>query len=43
MRKSPTEKRTTIDADYATYFRERMPAVPEDYPPELVFNIDERC
>jgi hypothetical protein len=39
MRKLHAGKRTTINADYATYFRERMNRLPEDYPPELVFNM----
>jgi hypothetical protein len=43
MRNPYAEKHITIDADYAAYFRERMSALPEDYPPELVFNMDETC
>jgi hypothetical protein len=43
MRKPHAEKGTTTDIDYATYFRARMNAVPEDYSPELVFNMDETC
>jgi hypothetical protein len=31
----------TIDTEYATYFRATMNALPEDYPPELVFDMDE--
>jgi hypothetical protein len=38
VRKPHAEKRTTIGTDYA-----RMNALSEDYPPELVFNIDETC
>jgi hypothetical protein len=43
MRKPHAERRPTIDTDYVTYFRERMNILPEDYPPELVLNMDERC
>jgi hypothetical protein len=43
MRKPHAEKRTTIDTDYVTHFRARMNALPEYYPPELVFNMSETC
>jgi hypothetical protein len=37
------ETRTTIDADYVTYFRERMNTLTEYHPPELLLNMDETC
>jgi hypothetical protein len=43
MRKPHAEKCPRIDADYVTYFRERMNALPEGDPPELVFSMDETC
>jgi hypothetical protein len=43
MRRPYAEKRMTIDADYATPFRERMNTLPEDDPLEPVFNMDEMC
>jgi hypothetical protein len=36
MREPHAEKRTTIDADYGTYFHERMNVLPESHPPELI-------
>jgi hypothetical protein len=41
MRKPGAEKRATIDAYYATYFRERINTLPEVYLRELVLNTDE--
>jgi hypothetical protein len=43
MRRPHAEKRSTIDDGYANYFRERMRTIQEDYPPKLVFNMDETC
>jgi hypothetical protein len=37
------EKRSTVDNGDANYFRERMRTPQEDYPPELVFKMDETC
>jgi hypothetical protein len=41
MGKPHAEKGTAIDVEYATYFRERMNALRDDYRPELIFNMDE--
>jgi hypothetical protein len=41
MRKPHTEKRTGIDEAYARYVCDRMNALCRDYPPKLVFNLDE--
>jgi hypothetical protein len=35
------ERRTTLDEDYTTYFLERLGTLPDTYPPECVFNLDE--
>jgi hypothetical protein len=43
MSKPHAEKRTAIAEDYAKWFCERMNTLPQDYPPELVFNMDETC
>jgi hypothetical protein len=43
MRRPHVERRPTIDEAYATYFRERMNSLRDDYPPGLVLNKDETC
>jgi hypothetical protein len=43
LRTPHRERRTELDEAYATYFLHRLDTLPNDYPPDLVFNMDETC
>jgi hypothetical protein len=43
LRTPHQERRTVLDEDYATYFLGRLDSLSNDYPPDLVFNMDETC
>jgi hypothetical protein len=43
MRRPHAEKQTEIDKAYARYFCDKINALCDDYPPELVFNLDKTC
>jgi hypothetical protein len=37
------ERRTPLDKEYAAYFLNRLNSLSNDYPPDLVFNMNETC
>jgi hypothetical protein len=43
LRTPHKERRTTLDEEYAAYFLRRLDTLSNDYPPDLVFNMDETC
>jgi hypothetical protein len=43
LRTPHQERRTCLNQDYAASFLDRLNNIHSDYPPELVFNMDETC
>jgi hypothetical protein len=43
LRTPHRERRTHLDEDYAAYFLGRLNDLSNDYPPDLVYNMDETC
>ena len=43
LRSPHHERRTALDEDYSAYFLRRLDTLSNNYPPDLVFNMDETC
>jgi hypothetical protein len=43
LRTPHQERRTTLDDRHAAFFLDRLNSLSNDYPPDLVFNMDETC
>lgn len=43
LRTPHKERRTIVDENVATYFLNRLNSLSDDYPPDMVFNMDETC
>jgi hypothetical protein len=37
------ERRSIFDENYVDYFLKRLNSLSKDYPPEVIFNVDETC